>query len=66
MMKIRIVQAVGAYRKNEVLEAAEGQARLWIARGLAVEETQRPLLETATADPQLEHADATPRKRKRL
>jgi hypothetical protein len=65
MMKIRMVHAVGAYRRGEVLEAPEGQARLWIARGIAVEETQQSLLETATVEHQVERADATPRKRRK-
>lgn len=64
-MKIKMVHAVGAYRRGEVLEAPAGQARLWIARGLAVEETQQELLETATVDRQVERADATPRKKRK-
>jgi hypothetical protein len=65
MMTIRIVHAIGAYRRGEVLEAPEGQARLWIARGIAEEADTRPLLETATSEPEVERADATPRRKRK-
>lgn len=67
-MKIRMVRPFRVYRKGDTIDAPVGMARHWIANGLAVEETQRDLaeqLETATAEPEVERADATPRKRRK-
>jgi hypothetical protein len=64
-MKIRLIRSFRVYRRGQVLDVPAGQARLWISHGIAVEETQGELLETATAEPRGETADATPRRKPR-
>ncbi len=65
-MKIRMVQSFRAYRRGQVLtDAPDGMAREWIRRGLAVEDRQEQLIETAAVEHIAETADATPRKRGR-
>jgi hypothetical protein len=66
-MKIRMVRPFRVYKVGDVIDAPDGMARQWITHGLAVEDKQRDLieLETATASPAVETADATPRKRRR-
>lgn len=66
MMKIRMIQSYRHYKRGAVLpDVPSGMARDWIRRGLAVEETQGELIETAAVEHQAETADATPRKRGR-
>jgi len=65
MKKIRLVRPYRAYNKGTVLDVPGGQAHEMIVHGYAVEERQQDLLETATAEPDVEQADATPRKRRR-
>jgi hypothetical protein len=69
VVKIRMIRPFRVYRVGDVIpDAPDGMARYWIARGLAVEDTQRNLvenIETADAEPEVERADATPRKRRR-
>jgi hypothetical protein len=65
MKKIRLVRPYRAYNKGTVLDVPGGQAHEMIVHGYAVEERQQDLLETATAEPEVEQADATPRKRRR-
>ena len=65
MKKIRLVRPYRAYNKGTVLDVPGGQAHEMIVHGYAVEERQQNLLETATAEPEVEQADATPRKRRR-
>lgn len=64
MRKIRLVRPFRAYRAGTVLDVPGGQAAEMIRHGYAVEETQQ-LLETATAEPEIRTADATPKKRSR-
>ena len=65
MKKIRLVRPYRAYNKGTVLDVPGGQAHEMIVHGYAVEERQQDLLETATAEPEVEQADATPRKKRR-
>ena len=65
MRKIRLVRPYRAYNKGTVLDVPGGQAHEMIRAGIAVEETQQQLLDTATAEPEVRTADATPRKRSR-
>jgi len=65
MRKIRLVRPYRAYNKGTVLDVPGGQAHEMIVHGYAVEERQQDLLETAAAEPEVEQADATPRKRRR-
>lgn len=65
-MKIRMVQSFRHYRRGTVLpDVPDGMANDWIRRGLAVEDTQGDLIETAAIEHEAETADATPRKRGR-
>jgi len=65
MSKLRFVRAFRAYRAGQVVDVPGGLAAELIARRVAVEETQQPLIETAAIEHQAETADATPRKRGR-
>ena len=65
MRKIRLIRPFRSYNRGTVLDVPGGQAHEMIIHGYAVEERQQDLLETATADPEVEQADATPRKRRR-
>lgn len=65
-MKIRMVQSYRVYRRGQVLpDVPDGMANDWIRRGIAVEDKQADLIETAAVEHQAETADATPRKRGR-
>lgn len=65
-VKIRMVQSYRVYRRGQVLpDVPDGMANDWIRRGLAVEDRQSQLIETAAVEHQAETADATPRKRGR-
>jgi len=65
MRKIRLIRPFRSYNRGTVLDVPGGQAHEMIIHGYAVEERQQDLLETATAEPEVEQADATPRKRRR-
>lgn len=65
-MKIKMVQSFRVYRRGQVLpDVPDGMANDWIRRGLAVEDKQGDLLETAAVERQVETADATPKRRRR-
>jgi len=65
MKKIRLVRPFRSYNKGTVLDVPCGQAHEMIVAGYAVEERQQELLDTATAEPEVRTADATPKKRSR-
>ena len=65
MRKIRLIRPFRSYNRGTVLDVPGGQAHEMIVHGYAVEERQQDLLETAAAKPEVEQADATPRKRRR-
>ena len=65
MKKIRLIRPFRVYRSGTVLDVPGGQATEMIRAGYAVEETQQQLLDTATAEPEVRTADATPKKRSR-
>jgi len=65
MRKIRLIRPFRSYNRGTVLDVPGGQAHEMIVHGYAVEERQQNLLETATAEPDVEQADATPRKKRR-
>ena len=65
MRKIRLIRPFRSYNRGTVLDVPGGQAHEMIVHGYAVDERQQDLLETATAEPEVEQADATPRKRRR-
>ena len=65
MKTLRFTRAFRAYRAGQVATVSGGLAAELIARRVAVEDTQQPLIETAAIEHQAETADATPRKRGR-
>ena len=65
-MKIRMVQSYRVFKRGQVLpDVPDGMANDWIRRGLAVEDRQPELIETAAVERKAEHADATPMRRRR-
>lgn len=65
MMKIRFTRAWRAYRAGQSVEISGGLATQLLAQGVAVEDRQQQLIETAAVEPEAETADATPRRVKR-
>jgi hypothetical protein len=66
IMKLRLLQSYRVYRRGTILpDVPDGMANDWIRRGIAVEEKQAELIETAAVDRQVETADATPKRRRR-
>jgi hypothetical protein len=63
-MKIRVIQAFQAYKRGQEFDWPDGMARIFVARGL-VEPVAED--ETATVEPEVEHAsiDSKPRKRRK-
>jgi hypothetical protein len=65
MRKLRFVRPWRVYRSGQVVEVPGGMAAELIAKRVAVEDTQRKLIETAAVEPVVETADATPKRRRR-
>lgn len=65
MKKMKLLRPFASYRKGQVVDVPGGLAADWKARGIATEETQAALLETACLDRPVEKADATPKRRRR-
>ena len=65
MKKIRFTRAWRAYRTGQVVEIPGGLATQLLAQGVAVEERQQELIETAAVEPVVERADATPKRRRK-
>lgn len=65
MRKLKFVRAWRAYRSGQVVEVAGGLAAELVARGVAVEDRQQELIETAAIEPVAETADATPKRSRR-
>ena len=65
MKTLRFLRAWRGYRTGQVVELAGGLATQLLAQGVAVEDRQQQLIETAAVEHQAETADATPRKRGR-
>lgn len=65
MKKIKLVRPFRSYVKGAVIDVPGGQAIEMIRAGIAIEETQQQLLETASLEPEARTADATPKKRSR-
>jgi hypothetical protein len=62
MTKLRFTRAWRGYRSGQVVEIAGGLATQLLAQGVAIEDRQQDLIETAAVEPQAETADATPRR----
>lgn len=65
MMKLKFTRAWRGYRSGQVVEFAGGLATQLLAQGVAIEDRQQDLIETAAVEPVAETADATPRRLKR-
>jgi len=65
MTKIRFTRAWRTYRTGQVVEIPGGLATQLLAQGVAVEERQQELIETAAVEPVVERADATPKRRRK-
>ena len=65
MKKMKMLRAYGSYRPGQVVDVPGGLAAEWLGRGIAVEEKQGQLIETAALDQPVERADATPKRRRR-
>lgn len=65
MKKMKLLRAYGNYRTGQVVDVPGGLAAEWLARRIAVEETQGQLIETAAVEQVVERADATPKRRRR-
>lgn len=65
IMKLRFKRSWRAYRTGQVAEIPGGIAVELIARRVAVEDRQADLIETAAVEPEVETADATPKRRRR-
>jgi hypothetical protein len=64
-MRIRLLKNYSAYRINDVIECENATATRLIADGIAANDPQEMLIETAALEPQGESADLTPRRRGR-
>lgn len=66
-MKIRFTKSWKGYAAGEITVIGGGVADTLIRRGIAVEETQQQLIETASLEPAeaVRTADATPKRRAR-
>ena len=65
MRKITFTRAWRAYRKGQSVEMTGGLATQLVAQGVAIEDRQQDLIETAAIETAAETADATPKKRGR-
>lgn len=65
MKKMKLLRPYSSYRTGQVVEVPGGLAAEWLARKIAIEDKQAPLIETAAIERTVETADATPRRRRR-
>lgn len=65
MVQLRFTRPWRNYRTGQLADIPGGAAAELVARHIAVRDTQQPLLETATLEPVVERADATPRRRRK-
>jgi len=64
-IRLRMTRPYAAYKSGEVVECEHGLAERLLAWGYATREQRQPLIETATAEPVVESADITPRRKGR-
>jgi hypothetical protein len=65
MKRMKLLRPYSSYRAGQIVDVPGGLAADWIARKIAVEDKQAPLIETASVERPVETADATPRRRRR-
>jgi hypothetical protein len=62
IVKIKLVKNYSTYTVGRVVDCEDETAERLIRDGIAVRESQMDLIETATAEPEVERADARPRR----
>ncbi len=62
IVKIKLVRNYSTYTVGRIVDCDDDTARRLIDGGIAVPEQQRDLIETATVEPEVERADARPRR----
>jgi len=65
MTKLKFVRSWRSYRSGQTVDISGGLAAELIARKVAVEDKQHPLIETAAIEVPARTADATPRRKKK-
>lgn len=65
MVQLRFTRPWRSYRTGQLADIPGGAAAELVARHFAVRDTQQQLLETATLEPVVERADATPKRRRK-
>jgi hypothetical protein len=63
MTKLKFVRSWRSYRSGQTVDIPGGLAAELIARKVAVEDKQHPLIETAAIEVPTRTADATPRRK---
>lgn len=62
IVKIKLVKNYSTYTVGSVVDCDDATAKRLIEGGIAVRESQQDLIETATVEPEVEQADARPRR----
>ena len=65
IVKLKFVRSWRSYRLGQTVDIPGGLAAELIARKVAVEDKQHPLIETAAIEMPARTADATPRRKKK-
>jgi hypothetical protein len=63
MTKLKFIRSWRSYRLGQTVDVPGGLAAELIARKVAVEDKQQPLIETAAVEMPARTADATPRRK---
>jgi hypothetical protein len=63
MTKLKFIRSWRSYRLGQMVDIPGGLAAELIARKIAVEDKQQPLIETAAIEMPARTADATPRRK---
>lgn len=63
-MKLKFIRSWRSYRLGQTVDIPGGLAAELIARKVAVEDKQQPLIETAAVEMPARTADATPRRKR--
>ncbi len=63
MIKLKFIRSWRSYRSGQTVDLPGGLAAELIARKVAVEDKQHPLIETAAIEVPARTADATPRRK---
>lgn len=65
IVKIKLLKNYSTYTVGRVVDCDDATARRLIEGGIAARESQQDLIETATTEPEVERADARPRRGRR-